>query len=259
MATFSDTFTRADSTTVGGGWGEIELAAADAAIASNYLQFGSNTNAAAIYQARQTGFGRSNTTAQFVWRQSSSGTTSTEASSFCISHDGGTRGGSGIRIDIARTGTNNVVIRDQSGTALASATVTLSVNTDYYFRWDIASDYSMKLYKRAANFNFIPTDLILSVAAFTPEAADQASWGFAGRFFGLFKSLTIYDAVQPSPGLVSPVTASSAITSPAFILKILPNTISAIESVGAAVFSAVSNGITNVQKHLSSWLNFPKS
>lgn len=191
MATFSDSFNRANNNTVGNGWSEIELSASDARIESASLNFPNSSAAAVVHRAREAGFGRNNTTLLFEYKKD---TDNTEFDGISVSHDGSTRAVT-VGISLNFDAGNNTVYVYDGATSKGNASFTFAGNTWYYFKWDILSDNSMKIYINTTG-TFTQSDLVLSISAFTPSSSDVSKWGIGNRRTGRFRNLTIYDSVQ---------------------------------------------------------------
>lgn len=191
MATFSDSFSRVNNNAVGNGWSEIELSAGNVSIFNNTLYFADSSAAAVAYRGRSSGFGRNNTTVLFEYKKV---TDNTEFDGFSLSHDGSTRS---VKVGVSLNfdaGNNTVYVYD-GGTSKGNASFTFAGDTWYYFKWDILSDNSMKIYINTTG-TFIESDLVLSISAFTPSSSDGAKWAIGNRRTGSFRNLTIYDTVQ---------------------------------------------------------------
>lgn len=216
MATFTDDFNRANSNTVGGGWSETEVGVDDAIISSNKLLFNDPGNGATVYRTRTVGYGRNNTTAQFKinWEAG----VAPNNWLFSISGDGLSRSSAGVashRIHITIDATK---VYFYDGVTLKSSMLhglSFAVATDYYVRWDIEADYSMRVYIGTTSFSF-PTlaELVATQVAFTPSGTDLGAWSFEGGGGGgssqvSFNDLTIYDSVQAAPTYAPSVTTSA--------------------------------------------------
>ncbi len=191
MATFSDSFNRANNDTVGNGWSEKELSPGNVRIDSATLNFPDSSAAAVAYRSRTSGFGRNNTTLLFEYKKDSD---NTEFDGISVSHDGSTRTAT-VGVSLNFDAGNNTVYVYDGATSKGNASFTFAAATWYYFKWDILSDNSMKVYINTTG-TFTESDLVLSISAFTPSSSDGGRWGIGNRRTGRFRNLTIYDTVQ---------------------------------------------------------------
>lgn len=220
MATFSDNFNRTNSNTVGNGWSEIEVGGEDAAIVSNRLAFEDPAAFAVINRARTSGFGRNNTTIIYTIRFGNS--VSTNENFVSTGHDGSSRGGAGDvdnGLHLYIDGTNITIYDGNTLKQQTAHSVSMSVDTNYYIRWDIVSDNSMRVYVRAGDANFEYTDIKATQAAFTQASASYSNWAIGGGAGGgsktvYFDDVTIYDSVQDGPFTITTQAVSDTSGTP---------------------------------------------
>ena len=192
MAFFLDDFTRADSNTVGNGWTENELLAADLRILNNDLKFSATYTTAG--QLRTGGYGRNNTTIEFSQVY---GSLTTLDSIFTVSGNGADRGGPGIAAHGIHLSINSTNILLYDGTTLKASTghgLTLATGVTYYVRLDIESDYTTRVYL-STNPSLVDSDLKMEVAAYTPTSTDFGYWELGGRDSIAINYFRAYDAV----------------------------------------------------------------
>lgn len=200
-----ENFNRANSDTVGNGWSETNPSANDMVISGNALYCGTDgneTDGGASYRARESGFGRTNTTVMWKWQKPSNSDAPSEWDTVGVSHDG-TRASatSGICCTFSN-GSNSVKVND-GATEKGSGSFTFSTDTWYYFVWDIESDGSMKVYVSSSGYSRDVSDEVISVSAFTPASTDNGNWCLTGRYIAVFDEVIFFDESQ-SGGYTSP-------------------------------------------------------
>jgi hypothetical protein len=184
---FADTFTRANSTTVGNGWSEISVLAADAQISSNRLNFSSATDIAAVYRA---GSAFSNIITTFKFNKASA---SDDNWTFQIRRDNTTRGQGANSLGLTvNTLTGAYTITD-SGTTKSSGTIPgapFSSGTQYSFEWVITSTNYMELRYWLTATESRPDVASATVPAFS-VVTTTTNWGFVGMNNSSFADLSI--------------------------------------------------------------------
>lgn len=192
MATpvFSDTFMRANSTTIGNGWSTLFVNPSDVQILSNYLQF-VTANAGVAYQAN-TLTGRNNLSALFTGFI----TATSPDMEFSVSHDGSSRSAAvGLYLSLSNTA---LTLNDSGSGVLATYTHSFANNTNYFIRWDISPTYAMTVYVNTTGNPFTSGDIVLTHAAFTPTSVNGGNWAFGNRNGAAFQNYSIYSPMIPS-------------------------------------------------------------
>jgi len=198
----SDDFNRADSNTIGGSWSDISIGAEDAGILSNRLAFpvsGADNDAAVAHQSIAS-YGYNNITVRFVFRLSSASTNPSDFAWVSVQHDGSSRNAviGGLCVGIS-VGTPRIWVMDQANannTRIDVTTYPLTTNTDYYVRWDIESDNSMRLYVNTAGFaSMTSSDLLGSSGAYTPSSS-RTRLALGNRYNQQFDSIELYSPVE---------------------------------------------------------------
>ncbi len=215
MANFSDDFNRGVSNDVGNSWLEREAAPGRLVIDGDYLYFtGTAGDEGLCYRARSGGPARNNTTIQYKVKWN---TTVGSNNFFSVSGLGTERNAAGNashRLHMTITATQIKVYDGATLQASANHGLSLVPGTYYFVRWDILSDYSMRVFINATGFTYVYPEIYLQVPAFTPASADGGYWEIGGGGSSadiIYDDLTIYDAVQSAPP-ATPEVETSAVT-----------------------------------------------
>lgn len=214
MANFSDDFNRGITNTVGNGWSELEAAPGRLVIDGDYLFFTASSGDEGIcYRARSGGPARNNTTVTYRVKFF---TTVGSNNWFSVSGSGANRtnlaGTTDRRLHITITSTQVKVYDGTTLKASANHGLTLIAGTYYYVRWDIESDYSMRVYIKSTSSAYTYADIKLFVSAFTPTSVDGGNWEIGGGGSAAdiaYDDLLIYDTVQASPSATPTVNTNS--------------------------------------------------
>jgi len=233
MATiFSEDFNRADSNTVGNGWGEEEVAAGDAKIVSNKLAL-LTADAAVIHRSPPAGQYKSIIIRFIVEFDTASGT-----GGVAVRYSTGGRNvhSGSLVIDISTNGTTGTLNVLDDGVSKGSFTKALATATQYNVRWDIHPDHSMdvRLWQVGSGE---PASPDLTIAAFTPANTDTL-WAIGNRNGIRFDSFTVDELFEIFDPQVVTVTD---VPNVALVLQISVNeTIAAADVPSLAIVTSIT-------------------